>query len=93
MAVTGIKSAKVTMYKMVSIPTTSGTKEPGGKVSVNSYKAFTTGLNRIGASINSTIVVNRQIKDVLLQNLKLKDKEFDEEKRDFRKRRKIRIKQ
>ena len=85
MAVTGIKSAKVTMYKMVSIPTTSGTKEPGGKVSVNSYKAFTTGLNRIGASINSTIVVNRQIKDVLLQNLKLKDKEFDEEKKRFQK--------
>ena len=73
MAVTGIKSSKVTMYKMVSLPTgTTGTKDSGLKASQLSYRAFTTGLNRIGATINSTIVVNKQIKDALIQNLKLK---------------------
>jgi murein DD-endopeptidase MepM/ murein hydrolase activator NlpD len=86
MAVTGIKSSKVTMYKMVSLPTmASGTKDSGLKASQISYRAFTTGLNRIGATINSTIVVNRQIRDALVQNLKLKDKEFEEEKKRFQK--------
>lgn len=74
------------MYKMVSLPTmASGTKDSGLKASQISYRAFTTGLNRIGATINSTIVVNRQIRDALVQNLKLKDKEFDEEKKRFQK--------
>lgn len=86
MAVTGIKSSKVTMYKMVSLPSgTSGTKDSGMKASQMSYRAFTTGLNRIGATINSTIVVNKQIRDALIQNLKLKDKEFEEEKKRFQK--------
>jgi len=86
MAVTGLKSSKVTMYKMVSLPTTaSGTKDSGMKASQLSYKAFTTGLNRIGATINSTIVINKQIRDALVANLKLKDKEFEEEKKRFQK--------
>ena len=86
MAVTGIKSSKVTMYKMVSLPTgTTGTKDSGLKASQLSYRAFTTGLNRIGATINSTIVVNKQIKDALIQNLKLKDKELEEDKKRFQK--------
>lgn len=74
------------MYKMVSLPTgASGTKDSGIKASQMSYRSFTTGLNRIGATINSTIVVNKQIRDALVQNLKLKDKEFDEEKKRFQK--------
>lgn len=74
------------MYKMVSLPTmASGTKDSGIKASQMSYRAFTTGLNRIGATINSTIVINKQIKDALVQNLKLKDKEFEEEKKRFQK--------
>lgn len=74
------------MYKMVSLPTgASGTKDSGMKASQMSYRAFTTGLNRIGATINSTIVVNKQIRDALVQNLKLKDKEFEEEKKRFQK--------
>ncbi len=73
------------MYKMVSLPSVSGTKDSGLKASQVSYRAFTTGLNRIGATINSTIVVNRQIRDALIQNLKLKDKEFGEEKKRFQK--------
>jgi murein DD-endopeptidase MepM/ murein hydrolase activator NlpD len=86
MAVTGIKSSKVTMYKMVSLPTrASGTKDSGMKASQMSYRSFTTGLNRIGATINSTIVINKQIRDALVQNLKLKDKEFEEEKKRFQK--------
>lgn len=86
MAVTGIKSSKVTMYKMVSLPTgTTGTKDSGLKASQLSYRAFATGLNRIGATINSTIVVNKQIKDALIQNLKLKDKELEEDKKRFQK--------
>lgn len=86
MAVTAIKSSKVAMYKMVSLPTTtSGTKDSGIKASQISYRAFTTGLNRIGATINSTIVVNRQIKNALVENLKLKDKEFEEDKKRFQK--------
>lgn len=86
MAVTGIKSSKVTMYKMVSLPTmASGTKDSGLKTTQLSYRSFTIGLNRIGATINSTIVVNKQIKDALVQNLKIKDKELEEEKKRFQK--------
>ena len=74
------------MYKMVSLPTgSSGTKDSGMKASQMSYRSFTTGLNRIGATINSTIVINKQIRDALVQNLKLKDKEFEEEKKRFQK--------
>lgn len=72
------------MYKMVSLPSGGGSsKDAGIKATQVSYRAFTTGLNRIGATINSTIVVNKQIKDALIQNLKLKDKEFEEEKKRF----------
>ena len=86
MAVTAPKSSKVTMYKMVSLPSAGGSsKDAGMKASQVSYRAFTTGLNRIGATINSTIVINKQIRDALIQNLKLKDKEFEEEKKRFQK--------
>ena len=74
------------MYKMVSLPKgSSGTKDSGMNASQMSYRSFTTGLNRIGATINSTIVVNKQIRDALVQNLKLKDKEFEEDKKRFQK--------
>lgn len=74
------------MYKMVSLPKiATGTKDSAQKSTQSSYRAFTTGLNRIGATINSTIVVNKQIRDALVQNLKLKDKEFEEEKKRFQK--------
>jgi len=87
MAVTAPKSSKVTMYKMVSLPSAGGSsKDAGMKASQVSYRAFTTGLNRIGATINSTIVINKQIRDALIQNLKLKDKEFEEEKEEISKR-------
>lgn len=86
MAVTAPKKSKVTMYKMVSLPSGGGSsKDAGMKASQVSYRSFTIGLNRIGATINSTIVVNRQIRDALIQNLKLKDKEFEEEKKRFQK--------
>ena len=74
------------MYKMVSLPKgSSGTKDSGMNASQMSYRSFTTGLNIIGATINSTIVVNKQIRDALVQNLKLKDKEFEEDKKRFQK--------
>lgn len=74
------------MYKMVSLPSAaSGTKDSGMKASQMSYRAFTTGLNRIGGTINSTIVINKQIRDALVANLKLKDKELEEEKKRFQK--------
>ena len=61
MAITGLKSSKVTFYKMVSLPGVGGSKDAAVKSTQVSYRAFTTGLNRIGATINSTIVVNKQI--------------------------------
>jgi murein DD-endopeptidase MepM/ murein hydrolase activator NlpD len=85
MAVTGLKSSKITMYKMVSLPAGGGSKDAAIKSTQLSYRAFTTGLNRIGGTINSTIVVNKQIRDALIINLKLKDKEFEEEKKRFQK--------
>lgn len=85
MAITGLKSSKVTFYKMVSLPGVGGSKDAAVKSTQVSYRAFTTGLNRIGATINSTIVVNKQIRDALVTNLKLKDKEFEEEKKRFQK--------
>ena len=85
MAITGLKSSKVTFYKMVSLPGVGGSKDAAVKSTQVSYRAFTTGLNRIGATINSTIVVNKQIRDSLVMNLKLKDKEFEEEKKRFQK--------
>jgi len=85
MAVTSIKKAKVSMYKMVSLPTISGSKDAGVKATQSSYRAFTTGLNKIGGTLNSTIVVNTQIRDALIQNLKLKDAAFEEDKKRFQK--------
>ena len=85
MAVTSIKKAKVSMYKMVSLPTTSGSKDAGVKATQSSYRAFTTGVNKIGETLNSTIDINTQIRDALVQKLKLEDAAFEEDKKRFQK--------
>ncbi|UYA57505.1 NlpC/P60 domain-containing protein [Synechococcus phage S-CREM1] len=72
---------KTVFYKMVTVPKVSKT----GGVAASSYGAFTTAFNRIGATLNSTIVINNQIRDSLLKNLKMKSKELEDEKKQFQK--------
>lgn len=72
---------KTVFYKMVTVPKVSKT----GGVAASSYSAFTTAFNRIGATLNSTIVINNQIRDSLLKNLKMKSKELEDEKKQFQK--------
>lgn len=72
---------KTIFYKMVTVPKVKTT--PQNAATVTSYKAFTTGLNRLGATLNSMLVVNKQMYEALSQNLKLKVKQNEEEKKDF----------
>ena len=64
--------------------TVSGVKKSSGmKSSLTSYSSFTTGLNRIGATLNSVVIVNQQVRDAMVQNLRLRTKELDENKKRF----------
>lgn len=72
---------KTIFYKMVTVPKVKTT--PQNAATVTSYKAFTTGLNRLGATLNSMLVVNKQLYENLSQNLKLKIKQNEEERKDL----------
>jgi len=74
---------KTVFYKMVTVPKVS----KSGGVAASSYSAFATAFNRMGATLNSTIVINTQIRDTLIKNLKLKSKELEDEKKQFQKER------
>lgn len=66
---------KTILYKMVTVPKVKVT--PQNSATVTSYKAFTTGLNRLGATINSMIVLQQRTNAALTESLKLKVKEAE----------------
>lgn len=72
---------KTVFYKMVTVPKVKVTAQNAATVS--SYKAFTTGMNRLGATLNSMVVVNKQFYDSMLSGLKLKVAEQDEQRKRF----------
>jgi hypothetical protein len=82
-------SVKPALYKMVSLPsygTATGTKQSGEtKVVQSSYKSFITSINKIGATINSTIVVNQQILKTLQEDLSIRSSEYEKMKSSFQK--------
>jgi hypothetical protein len=82
-------STKPALYKMVSLPsygTATGTKQSGEtKVVQSSYKSFITSINKIGATINSTIIVNQQILKTLQEDLSIRSAEYEKMKSSFQK--------
>lgn len=82
-------STKPALYKMVSLPsygTATGTKQSGEtKVVQSSYKSFITSINKIGATINSTIIVNQQILKTLQEDLTIRSSQYDKMKSSFQK--------
>lgn len=70
---------KTILYKMVTVPKVKVT--PQNSATVTSYKAFTTGLNRLGATINSMIVLQQRTNNALTESLKLKAKQAEDDKR------------
>lgn len=70
---------KTVLYKMVTVPKVKVT--PQNSATVTSYKAFTTGLNRLGATINSMIVLQQRTNNALTESLKLKAKQAEDDKR------------
>ena len=82
-------STKPALYKMVSLPsygTATGTKQSGEtKVVQSSYKSFITSINKIGATINSTIIVNQQILKTLQEDLSIRSSQYDKMKSSFQK--------
>jgi len=67
---------KTILYKMVTVPKVKVT--PQNSATVTSYKAFTSGLNRLGATINSMIVLQQRTNAALTESLKLKVKEAED---------------
>jgi hypothetical protein len=80
-------SSKPALYKMVSLPsygTATGTKGSSeSKTVVSSYSAFLTSVNRMGATLNSVVVVNNQILKTLKEDLNLQVTEYESMKSSF----------
>jgi hypothetical protein len=72
---------KTLFYKMVTVPKVKTT--PQNAATVSSYKAFTTSMNRLGATLNSMLVVNKQFYDTMLAGLKMKADEQAEQRKQF----------
>jgi hypothetical protein len=73
---------KPALYKMVSLPsfgvaTATRKTSENTKVVATSYKSFITSINRMGATLNSTIIVNQQILKTINEDLKLRGEEFE----------------
>jgi len=88
MAAAATKSPpKPALYKMVSIPSAkmgTGTKKTSSdSTAVSSYSAFLTGINKLGATVNSMIIINLQILKSLQEGLKLKNSELENERKKF----------
>ena len=82
-------STRPALYKMVSLPsygTATATKGAGESKTIQSgFGAFITSINRMGATINSTIIVNQQILKTLTEDIKLKSDELAKMKSAFQK--------
>jgi hypothetical protein len=79
---------KPALYKMVSLPsfgvaTATRKTSENTKVVATSYKSFITSINRMGATLNSTIIVNQQILKTINEDLKLRGEEFERMKGAF----------
>ena len=70
---------KTIFYKMVTAPKVKVTAQ--NSATVTSYKAFTKGVNRLGATLNSMLVVTKKNNDALLLSLKMKVRSAEEEKK------------
>lgn len=68
------QSAKPALYKMVSVSAikTSGKTNPETKAVSSSLVAFTTSINKIGATLNSAVVVASEMRTLMASNLKMK---------------------
>jgi hypothetical protein len=70
---------KTIFYKMVTAPKVKVTAQ--NSATVTSYKAFTQGVNRLGATLNSMLVVTKKNNDALLESLKMKVRSAEDEKK------------
>ena len=73
---------KLALYKMVTVTTVKKSSAGMGS-SISPYSSFVKGMNGIGATLNSVVVVNKQIRDALVENLKMRAKELDDDKKRF----------
>jgi hypothetical protein len=80
MAIKAPSSSKPALYKMVSLPsygTATATKGSGESKTIQSgFGSFITSINRMGATVNSTIIVNQQILKTLTNDANLKSEEL-----------------
>ena len=75
MAVSAPKqSAKPALYKMVSVSAikTGGKSNSQTKAVSSSFVAFTTSINKIGATLNSAVVVASEMRSLMASNLKMR---------------------
>ena len=68
------QSAKPALYKMVSVSAikTGGKTNPQTKAVSSSFVAFTTSINKIGATLNSAVVVASEMRSLMASNLKMR---------------------
>jgi len=68
------KPTKPALYKMVSVSAIkTGAKDPESKAVSSSLVAFTTSINRIGATLNSAIIVANDMAKTMNDNIKAKN--------------------
>ena len=72
---------KSVFYKMVTVPKVKTTAQNSG--TVTSHNALTTAQNRLGATLNSMLVVNKQFYESMLAGLKMKAAEQQEQQKQF----------
>ena len=72
---------KSVFYKMVTVPKVKTTAQNSGIVT--SHNALTTAQNRLGATLNSMLVVNKQFYESMLSGLKMKAAEQEEQRKQF----------
>lgn len=70
---------KTIFYKMVTSPKVKVTAQ--NSATVTSYRAFTQGLNRLGGTLNSLLVITKKNNDALLLSLKMKVRSSEEERK------------